>query len=67
MDPISILIAAAAIVFVVWLCVIVPMNMAKNRGRSVVVWVLVALFLSPFISIIALYAMGDADPKTASV
>ncbi|MEM9970512.1 MAG: hypothetical protein AAF762_05390 [Pseudomonadota bacterium] len=53
----------ALIVFLVWLCIVVPMNMAKSRGRSALLWVVVSLLVSPLVSIVALYALGDAETK----
>ena len=67
MDPLSLIIVVAAIAFVVWLCVLVPMKMANNRGRSAILWVLVSLFVSPLVAIIVLYAIGEAEKSPAHV
>ncbi len=67
MDSISLLIGVAVIAFLVWLCVIVPMNMARTRGRSAILWVLVSLLVSPLVSIIVLAAMGPVEEKTLTV
>jgi len=64
MDPLFLLIVFALIAFAIWLCIFVPMNMAKNRGRSALLWVLVSILISPLVSIIVLYAMGPAEEKT---
>lgn len=33
--------------------------MARTRGRSAVLWVLVSLFLSPLLAILLLLVLGD--------
>lgn len=67
MDPISAVIGIAALLFIIWLCIIVPMNMASNRNRSALGWVLCSLLVSPLVAIIILYAIGPAEPKTARI
>jgi uncharacterized membrane protein YGL010W len=49
-----------AIVVVVWFFIFLPYGMAERRGRSGILWVLVSLVISPFLSIVLLLALGDA-------
>ena len=56
----SILLMVLAVAFFVWLVIIVPINMARNRDRSPVIWVLVSIFLSPLVAIGLLLVLGDA-------
>ncbi|NPD16260.1 hypothetical protein HOY34_13755 [Xinfangfangia sp. D13-10-4-6] len=46
--------------FSIWLMILVPADMARNRGRSALAWVLISLFFSPFLAILLLLIMGDA-------
>ena len=48
---------ALSIWFVVWLCILVPMRMARARERSAVIWVLVSLLFSPFLAILLLWIL----------
>lgn len=54
--------AAALCVFwaVLWVCVLVPMEMAKARGRKPWVWLLIAMMASPLVAIILLMLVGEA-------
>lgn len=51
----------AFVIAVLWLYIILPMQMAEERNRSQLGWVLVSLFFSPFAAIILLWLMGDAE------
>lgn len=42
-------------------CIFLPASMARTRGRSAVLWVLVSLFLSPLLAILLLLVLGDAQ------
>ncbi len=48
--------------FIVWLAILLPHRMAVARNRDGVAWVLVSLFGSPFLAIIALWLLGDKTP-----
>lgn len=50
------------LVFVFWLYIIVPAQMARNRKRSALVWVLISIVGSPLLAILLLIALGKADP-----
>lgn len=47
-----------------WLFVLLPADMAKERNRSATNWVLISLFVSPVLAILLLMALGPApdDP-----
>ncbi len=61
MEPLfGFLFAIIGLAFVIWLWIIVPMNMAQNRNRSALIWVLIAIVGSPLLAILLLYALGDA-------
>lgn len=45
-----------------WLCVLLPADMAKNRNRSALIWVLISLFGSPILAILLLLALWDRPP-----
>lgn len=49
----------------VWLYVLLPANMASRRGRSSVVWVLVAVFFSPILAIILLWILVTGPDQNA--
>ncbi|MCW9042318.1 MAG: hypothetical protein OQK05_03145 [Pseudopelagicola sp.] len=51
----------AALVFVLWLYIILPAGMATARGRSAVIWVLISLVGSPLLAILLLLALGNAQ------
>lgn len=58
------IIVLVTIVVVLWLFWIhIPASMARNRGRSALVWVLLAWVLSPLWIIIILLILGDSKEK----
>ena len=61
MEPIlTILIGFAVLAFAVWIYILLPAEMAGNRGRSKLGWVLISLFFSPVIAVVGLLVLGDA-------
>jgi RsiW-degrading membrane proteinase PrsW (M82 family) len=50
-----------SLVFIIWLAILLPASMARTRGRSAVLWVLVSLFLSPLLAILLLLVLGNAQ------
>jgi hypothetical protein len=54
------LFGAALLWFTLWLYILVPARMARSRGRSAVVWVLLSLIFSPFFAIFFLWFLGAA-------
>ena len=46
------------VIFLFWISIWVPATMAAERGRSVVGWLLLTLFFSPMVTIIALLVLG---------
>lgn len=47
-----------------WLFVLLPAEMAEDRGRSAFGWVLVSLFFSPLLAIFLLWLLGGAPNRT---
>ncbi|MGH1457336.1 MAG: hypothetical protein ACRBBT_00390 [Paracoccaceae bacterium] len=54
----------AFIGFVIWLYIMLPASMAKNRNRSPVIWVLIAIVGSPILAVLLLIAMGETTDHT---
>ncbi|TKA95420.1 hypothetical protein FAZ78_16935 [Cereibacter changlensis] len=52
------LLSLLSFVFVVWFFILLPADMANDRGRSQFGWVLVSLFFSPFAAIFLLLLIG---------
>jgi hypothetical protein len=46
--------------FALWLYVLLPARMARNRNRSAVIWVLIGLFGSPILAVLLLLALGNS-------
>lgn len=46
---------------VLWLYIFLPAEMARDRGRSALAWVLVSLIASPILAILLLWLVGPAD------
>jgi len=53
------------LVFMIWLFVLLPMEMAKRRGRSQIAWLLISLFFSPILAIIGLLLLSDLASRGA--
>ncbi len=66
MEILGIIAGIAVFALIVWLLFVVPAQMAEERGRSQLGWVLISLFCSPFAAIIGLLVLGDA-PKHSVV
>lgn len=49
-----------AFAFAVWIVIYVPATMAINRDRSAVLWVIVSLLITPLLSILLLWMLGDS-------
>ena len=47
--------------FIVWLLFLLPADMARDRNRSPFAWVLISLIFSPFLAILLLIVLGDAE------
>jgi hypothetical protein len=56
MDVVVVGVVALALIF--WLYIWLPASMAADRGRSSLGWVLLTIFFSPLITIIALLVLG---------
>lgn len=48
------------LLFVLWLYILLPANMARERNRGALIWVLISLFGSPILAILLLIALGNA-------
>lgn len=63
-DPTGGIFAILALLFVLWfalwLCVLLPADMARNRNRSAVIWVLISLCGSPLLAVLLLLALGNS-------
>ena len=60
-DPTAFVFGLIALLFVVWLYVLLPAGMAARRGRSRLIWVLISLVGSPLLACLLLLALGDAS------
>ena len=57
--PVGILVVVAALAFVYWIYIGITRRMAKNRHRAPLGWVLLSIFVSPFLTWIILLIVGD--------
>lgn len=57
--------AIAALVMFWYFWVRLPAQMARNRGRSALGWVLLTWILSPIWTVILLLIVGDSNEKVA--
>ena len=46
--------------FVIWICILLPANMARTRGRSSVGWVIFGLVTNPLFACLVLWMIGDS-------
>ncbi|MBT8424377.1 MAG: hypothetical protein KJO67_05335 [Silicimonas sp.] len=58
-----IVIGLATLAFVFWLYILLPAQMAGNRNRSALIWVLISLVGSPLLAVLLLIALGDAEKR----
>ncbi|PID36672.1 MAG: hypothetical protein CR993_03330 [Rhodobacterales bacterium] len=63
----SLLLLLLFLVLIFWLYILLPAGMAKRRGRSAVIWVLICLVSSPLLGCLLLLALGDAPPQTTRI
>ncbi len=52
-----------ALILILWLYILLPVGMARKRGRSAVGWVLLFWIISPLWGIILLLVLGDSKQK----
>ena len=57
----DVIVIIVALVFVLWLYIMLPWEMAENRERSAFFWVLISIIFSPLLSIIALWLLGPVS------
>ncbi|MBS0126855.1 hypothetical protein [Thetidibacter halocola] len=55
----QIILMLAALLFLLWLFILLPAGMATNRGRSAFGWVLVSVLFSPILACLLLWLLGD--------
>ena len=55
----SIIVVLGMVAIAIWIYFVLPAQMAEERGRSALGWVLIGLVFSPFASIIGLLVLGD--------
>ncbi len=55
----TIILMLAGIAFMLWIYLFLPAQMAEERGRSGLGWVLISIFFSPVVAIIGLLVLGD--------
>ena len=60
---IALIVIILLIIFLIWLNIILPINMARKRGRNALGWVLVFWLVSPIIGIVLLLALGESNEK----
>ncbi|MCW1920639.1 hypothetical protein NX862_17930 [Rhodobacter sp. KR11] len=56
----TVVFAIAVVLFFFWLCILLPISMARTRGRSALGWVFISLVFSPLFAIVMLMVLGDA-------
>lgn len=54
------LLIIVVLVLAVWLYILVPSRMARNRDRSPLAWILIAVVLSPIAAILLLWGIGKS-------
>lgn len=54
----------AALVLIVWFCILLPADMARERNRDPLIWVLISLVGSPLLTILLLIALGEVAPSS---
>lgn len=59
-DPISGIFLLLALLFGLWLYVLLPSGMARRRNRSAFIWVLIGLIGSPILAVLLLLALGNS-------
>lgn len=59
----SITLLLIVLIVLLWLYILLPVNMAKKRGRSVAGWIILFWIISPLWGTIALLVLGDSKKK----
>ena len=64
-ELVSLVMSAAAVILITllafWLYIGLPWDMAKARKRQPLLWVLISIVGSPFLAIILLWWLGEAE------
>ncbi len=56
----TVIAVVSMLVFIVWLYILLPADMARERNRDPLIWVLISIVGSPLLAILLLIALGDA-------
>ncbi len=62
-ESLTIIAAIIAIILILWLYILLPVRMARKRGRSAIGWVLLFWIITPLWGIIVLLVLGDSKRK----
>lgn len=62
-ESITVIAAIIAIILILWLYILLPVRMARKRGRSAIGWVLLFWIITPLWGIIVLLVLGDSKRK----
>ena len=62
-ESLTIIAAIIAIILILWLYILLPVRMARKRGRSAIGWVLLFWIITPLWGIIGLLVLGDSKRK----
>lgn len=58
MEIVNILLIAALVLFLLWIFIILPYQMAERRNRSGILWVILTILISPLLTILLLLLLG---------
>ena len=59
----ALLVGLAVLYFTVWLFILLPAEMAQERGRSAVGWVLVSILFSPVLACLLLWLIDERPSR----
>ncbi len=62
-ESLTVIAAIIAIILILWLYILLPVRMARKRGRSAIGWVLLFWIITPLWGIIVLLVLGDSKRK----
>jgi hypothetical protein len=59
----NLLFALAVLALVIWLAILLPAQMARERRRNPLIWIGISLVGSPLLAILLLLALGNAPDR----
>lgn len=62
-ESLTVIAAIIAVILILWLYILLPVRMARKRGRSAIGWVLLFWIITPLWGIIVLLVLGDSKRK----